>query len=110
MTRNQVVKTWTQMQKCIQTGRTIDAKSDCVEIGVSGKIAKTVRCLMIREQGEGILVTEHVALECRGDGEWQTESHPGAVQALNCQCMPSRDLGLEHLLVYGLCSPSARVA
>ena len=78
-----------------------------MEIGVSGEIAKTVRCLMIREQEQGILATEHVALGCRGEGEWQTESHPGAVQALNCQCLPSRDLGREHLRVFALCCLSA---
>ena len=37
------------MQKCVQTGRAIDAKANCVEIGISGEIAKTVRGLMMRE-------------------------------------------------------------
>lgn len=110
MTRNQVVKTWTQMQQCVQTGRAIDAKTDHVEIGISGEIAKTVRGLMIREQQQGIHVTEHVALECRGEGEWQTESHQGAAQALNCKCVSSRDLGREHLRVCALRCPSAHVA
>jgi hypothetical protein len=49
MTGNQVVKTGTQMQKCVQTGRAIDAKANGVEIGISGEIAKAVRGLMMRE-------------------------------------------------------------